>query len=253
MSKIIGIITARLKSHARIPDKVLLPLAGETMLWHHIQRMKAAEGLDGVFVATSKYPHNETITDLCDSYGVGYYAGSEHDVIERHIVLCEREGADACIRVPCDSPLFYIDIIKPFAYSYRERGEDYHYVRNVPFECGTMPELISLEAMKKAHEYYQGPAVTLPIWEHMSDFKCVGHNALYTVVRPQYRLDVDTPADYVAMSHIYAALYRGEPIYLPRVFNWLDKHQSIAELLGAAEHSAINRRFMEAQKNAQTT
>ena len=249
--KIIGVISAKLNPEGRVPNKILLPLAGKTMLEHHIERMQAVEGLDGVFVATSRWPGNEKVVPpICDKCGVGWMAGSENDVIKRHIVLCEKEGADAVIRMPCDSPLFYIDAAINMAQYYRKLTPGYVYVKGNLFTCGTMPELVSYQSFKKAHDHYQGPAVTLPIWEHRQEFDCAPIMVEGLYHRTEYKLDVDTPMDYVVMSHIYAALYDGRPIPLKDVYRWLDDHPEIARFNSGREHSAINRRFTEAQRHA---
>lgn len=250
MGKVIGVITAKLSPNGRIPNKVLLPLAGKTMLEHHIERMKAAESLDGVFVATSQWPGNEAVTKIAESCGCRWLAGGEYDVIARHIALCEREGAAAVIRIACDSPMFDFRVIRVFLGILETTSPEYIYVKNVPFHCSTMPELVSFEALKKAHGFYQGPAVTLPVWENWQKFKCYGASAPEYLDRPEYHLEVDTPVDYVVMSHIYAALYKGRPLDLRQVYEWLDDNPHIAEFGGAWEHSAINKRFLEAQRNA---
>lgn len=250
MAKVIGVITAKLSPNGRIPNKALLPLAGKTMLEHHIERMKAAEGLDGVFVATSQWPGNEAVTKIAESCGCRWLAGGEYDVIARHIALCERESAAAVIRIACDSPTFDFDVIGARFVNQFAAGMDYMFVSNVPYGCSTMPELVSFEALKKAHEFYQGPAVTLPIWEHWKEFNCFEVIVAQHLDRPEYHLEVDTPVDYVVMSHIYAALYKGRPLDLRQVYEWLDDNPHIAEFGGAWEHSAINKRFLEAQRNA---
>jgi len=250
--KVIGVISARLSKTARVPDKVLLPLAGRSSLEHHIDRMKAADGIDGVFVATSRYPGNEILAEIAEKNNVGWIAGSENDVIDRHIALCEREGADACIRITCDSPLFEWRVIKPMVDKFNE-GYDYVYVPNIPIECSITPELIALDALKRSHEYYQGEAVTLPIWEHYDKFKCFGLNMPENITRPEYILTIDTPQDYVTMSHIYRVLYNRECIFLEDVYKWLDKNPYMVAFNSKHENSAINKRFIEAMKNANNT
>ena len=49
----IAIIQARLDS-SRLPGKVLLPLMGRPMLWHIVERVRAATGVAQVVVATSE-------------------------------------------------------------------------------------------------------------------------------------------------------------------------------------------------------
>lgn len=253
--KIIGVISAKLTDTGRVPNKILLPLAGKSMLEHHIERMKAVEGLCGIFVATSRWPGNEQcVPPICEKCGVGWLAGSENDIISRYISLCERELAHAVLRIQCDSPLFDIDSSTQLVKTYNDHQKmDYVYIRNVPYMCSISTELITFEALKKAHTFYQGPAVTLPIWENFQHFKCRSVDAGAWLVRPEYSLEVDTPEDYVVISHIYGALYQDKPIPTEEAFKWLDHNLWIQRLNESKEYSTINRRFVEAQKKHATS
>lgn len=92
--KVIGVITARMAS-TRLPGKVLLKMAGKSIFAHHVERMQAVKGLDGVFLATSTDPKNQALIAEAESLGCGWFAGAEQDIVNRHVKLCEREGADA--------------------------------------------------------------------------------------------------------------------------------------------------------------
>jgi spore coat polysaccharide biosynthesis protein SpsF len=246
MSKVIGILSARISSE-RTPRKIMLQLAGKSTLYHHIERMKMAETLSGICVATSRWDGNESIINEAEKCGVDWLAGSEHDVVDRHIAVCEKYGADACIRIPCDSPVFDWRMVNRMVEAYVNQPIDYMYVANIPFECSVSPELISLNTLYRSHEQYQGDAVTLPIWEHWKDYKCMAFFADKELVRPEYPLTIDRPSDYVVMSHLYAALYHGEPIELLDAYAWLDQNPDIANFNRPFEFNAINRRFLDAQ------
>ncbi|HBR22008.1 MAG TPA: hypothetical protein DD713_05495, partial [Nitrospiraceae bacterium] len=103
MRKVIGVITARMAS-TRLPGKVLQKMAGKSVFAHHAERMNHVKGLDGVFLATSIDPLNKELIEEAKRLNCGWYAGAEQDIVDRHIKLCERERADAVIRVTCDSP-----------------------------------------------------------------------------------------------------------------------------------------------------
>ena len=113
MRKVIGVITARMAS-TRLPGKVLQMMAGKSVFAHHVERMKNVKGLDGVFLATSKDPLNKQLIEEAERFDCGWYTGAEQDIVDRHIKLCEREGADAFIRVTCDSPIFDIESTSRF-------------------------------------------------------------------------------------------------------------------------------------------
>ena len=71
--------------------------------------MKKVPGISDVYLATSKDERNEPLIEESKKLGVKYYAGSEEDILERHIGISEAANADAVLRVTCDMPLFDVD------------------------------------------------------------------------------------------------------------------------------------------------
>ena len=240
MSKVIGVLTARMASR-RLPGKVMKAVAGKSLLAHHIERLQAVSGLDGIFLATSIDPQNSILIQEAERLGCGWISGSEHDVVERHIALCEREGADAIIRVPCDSPLFNIDILSEFVSLYRQRPRDYMYVSNMTMVQGTSKELVASSALHRVHAQYQGPAVTMNIIEQITDYDALGLEIDSVLCRPEYRLTVDYPEDLHLISSIYDALYKASPLDLCEVYAWLDEHPELAQSNSNVESSLVNK------------
>ena len=229
MKKVIGVITARMAS-TRLPGKVLKQIAGKTNFAHHVERMKQVIGLAGIFIATSKDPRNEPLIKEAERLGCGWYSGAEQDVVERHVALCEREKADAVVRVTCDCPLFDIDSASRFVDLFKKEEHDFIYVSNMPMIYGTLSELISSKALIEVHKNYRGPAVSLYIRENMGSFKTFGIEIDSELCRPEYRLTVDEPADLELVRRIYEALYRGESLCLKEVYTWLDDNPEIAAI-----------------------
>ena len=227
MTKIIGVISARVNSR-RCPGKVLRKFAGKSMFSHHVERMRKIDGLDGVYLATTSGDENKELLTEARSLGCDWYLGTDQDLVNSHIQLCEMSGADAVIRVPGDSPLFDIDSCTIFVKKFRQEYWDYLYVLNMTMLQGTVKELISYEALKKIHPLYKGPAVSLPIMENMSAYKTWGHEIDVNLCRPEYRLTVDYPIDYNLLCHIYDQLYKGEPLNLHEVYKWLDDNPKMA-------------------------
>lgn len=229
MTKVIGVITARMSS-TRLPGKVMEKFAGKSMFEHHVERMRKVMGLDGVFLATSKDRLNRELIKEAERLDCGWYAGAEQDVVDRHIKLCEREEADAVVRITCDSPLFDIDSSSIFVEEFKKEYHDYIYVSNMTMIQGTLAELISYNALLKVHRHYKGPAVTMYIVENMSEFKTSEIKVDMDLCRPEYRLTVDYPVDLDLIRLIYEALYRGEPLSLRDVYSWLDDNPQIAQI-----------------------
>jgi spore coat polysaccharide biosynthesis protein SpsF len=229
MGKVIGVITARMAS-TRLPGKVLQKMADKSVFAHHAERMKHVKGLDGVFLATSVDPKNKELIEEAEKFGCGWYAGAEQDIVDRHIKLCERENADAVIRVTCDSPIFDIESASHFVEEFKRGHKDYIYVSNMTMIQGTLSELISYNALLEVHKHYRGAAVSMYIKENMDKFETLGMEIDIDLCRPEYRLTIDEAIDIEMMRHIYEALYKGNPLDLHDVYTWLDDNPQIAKI-----------------------
>lgn len=240
MKSIIGVITARMAS-TRLPGKVMKPLAGKTIFAHHVERLKAVKGLKKICLATSVDLKNDALIREAEKLGCGWYAGSEEDIVERHLMLCEKENAEAVIRLTCDCPLFNINISSKFVELFNKKYYDFIFCGNMPMMQGTLTELISYKALKKVHECYRGPAISLPIRENLSAFSTLTADIETDLIRPEYRLTVDETADYVLMERIYEALYKGHAIPLNEVYTWLDDNPEIAKINQHVGIKGVNR------------
>ncbi|MFH1776590.1 MAG: hypothetical protein ABH952_03410 [Candidatus Omnitrophota bacterium] len=229
MRKVLGVITARMAS-MRLPGKVLMKLGEKSIFEHHVERMKSVQGLVGVFLATSTGPLNKKLIAEAERLGCGWYAGAEQDIVARHIELCEREKADAVIRVTCDSPIFDISSSSWFVEVFQKDYWDYIYVKNMTMIQGTLTELISKNALLEVHKHYRGAAITSHIKENLKSFKTLGMEIDIDLCRPEYRLTIDEAADIEMIGKIYTALYQGKPLDLRAVYTWLDDNPLVAKI-----------------------
>ncbi|MFQ5685293.1 MAG: cytidylyltransferase domain-containing protein [Candidatus Scalindua sp.] len=229
MRKVIGVITARMAS-TRLPGKVLQMMAGKSVFAHHVERMKNIKGLEGVFLATSNDPLNKQLIEEAERLDCGWFAGAEQDIVDRHIKLCEREGADAVIRVTCDSPIFDIGSASRFVGEFKKNYRDFISVFNMTMIQGTLSELISYNALLEVHKHYRGTAVSMYIKENMGKFSVSGIEIDTDLCRPEYRLTIDEAIDIEMIRHVYNGLYKGHPLALHDVYTWLDDNPEIAKL-----------------------
>jgi len=230
MKKVIGVITARMASR-RLPGKVMKEIAGKSIFAHNVERMKLVRGISGIYLATSEDPQNASLIDEAKRLGCGWYAGSEQDIVDRHIKICEKENADAVIRVTSDCPIFDFESATRFIDEFQKDPTlDFIYVTNMTMITGTLSELISYRALKKVHEIYRGAAVSLPIKENPEKFKMCGITIHPDLCRPEYRLTLDEPLDYELINKIYSVLYKDKPLDLHEVYGWLDDNPAIAKI-----------------------
>ena len=66
-----AIIQARMTS-SRLPGKVMLDIAGKPMLQHMLDRVRRANSLDDVVVATTTDPTDDILEQYCQEQGIPY-------------------------------------------------------------------------------------------------------------------------------------------------------------------------------------
>lgn len=109
--KIICIIQARSTSK-RLPRKMLMRINGKTLLHHLVRRLAKARTIDRIIIAV---PEGDApvITEAKKIMWalrktrpvIGFYEGSENDVLSRYLGAAESEGADIVVRV-CGENIF---------------------------------------------------------------------------------------------------------------------------------------------------
>jgi spore coat polysaccharide biosynthesis protein SpsF len=102
--KTIAIIQARMAS-SRLPDKVLLDIAGKPMLAWVVERTQRAQNLAEVIVATTTDSSDDAVQALCQERGYPVYRGSAFDVLDRYYQAARQHGADIVVRITADCPL----------------------------------------------------------------------------------------------------------------------------------------------------
>ena len=104
MSRSVCIIQARMAS-TRLPGKVLLELAGRTVLSHVLERCRAVPGIDAVCCASPEGADCDLVVAEAKRCDVEIFRGSEKDVLDRYYGAAKALHADFVLRVTSDCPL----------------------------------------------------------------------------------------------------------------------------------------------------
>lgn len=106
---ILAVIQARWNS-SRFPGKVLVNLQGKPILRHVIDRVRQAESIDNIVVATAGRNHG-AIVGYCAAWGVNWiveHATDPADVLSRFVcTTAHYEETDIVVRVCADNPLVW--------------------------------------------------------------------------------------------------------------------------------------------------
>ena len=147
---ITAIIQARMGS-TRLPGKVLKEISGHSMLWHVVTRVRQANTLDQVVVATSDKVSDDAIASFCEQEGFLCFRGSESDVLDRYYQAARWAGATVVVRITADCPLIDPVVIDQVVSAYLENDCDYaNNVMQRTYPDGLDAEAFSFEALAQA-------------------------------------------------------------------------------------------------------
>lgn len=100
----IGVIVQARMGSTRLPGKVLMPLAGRSVLAWVLERCSAIPGIDGVCCAIPQGIADEDVAREARLCGVPVFRGTEHDVLYRYYCAASAFGFDTVMRITSDCP-----------------------------------------------------------------------------------------------------------------------------------------------------
>ena len=205
--KILAIIQARMGS-SRLPNKVLLPLAGKKVIEHVVERVGISKYIDEVIVATSIEPNNLPLIKHCAEKNIRIFIGSENDVLDRYYQLAKLINPENIIRITADCPVIDPDIIDQTIEHFLKSGADYSNNKQTAdgLGCEIFSFLVLKNAWKNANLHSEREHVTPYIRKH--------NNCSYYMYEPnisEKRWTIDEQADWELIKHIYDELYPSCP------------------------------------------
>jgi spore coat polysaccharide biosynthesis protein SpsF len=206
----VAIVQARLGS-TRLPGKVLRDLAGEPMLARVVHRVRRAESLDEVVVATTTEPADDALAALCTARGWPCFRGSADDVLDRYYQAARAHRAELVVRVCSDCPLIEPELIDRVVRELLDRRPPADYACNVlprpTYPLGLDVEAFWFEILSVLWREDRNPAwrehVTPFLYHHPERFAI--HGVLHDRDLSALRWTVDTPEDFELVRRIYAA------------------------------------------------
>lgn len=218
---IVIVIQAR-RGSTRLPDKVLLPLAGQPLLLRMYDRVATSKLASLAVVATTTNKEDNVIEDLCRTNGIPVYRGDERDLLDRHYQTARTFAADVCVKIPSDCPLIDPRVIDRVLAFYITNRHQYDFVSNLhpaTYPDGQDVEVMSMAALTAAWREAKTPMQrehTTPfIWDQPDRFR-IG-NVQWEQDRDyslSHRWTIDYFEDYEFINTIYNELHReGAPAF----------------------------------------
>jgi spore coat polysaccharide biosynthesis protein SpsF len=240
------VVQARTGS-SRLPGKVLLPVAGATLLERMVERVRAARTPFDLVVATTDEDRDAAIVDVCDSLGVHCYRGHPTDLLDRHYWAALERSAEAVVKIPSDCPLIDPAVIDRVLSVYLEDPERYAFVSNLhpaTYPDGNDVEVVSFAALAQAHgearaSFYREHTTPF-VWDQPQRFRV--RNVEWETGRDlsmTHRFTIDYPADYTFVSTVFERLYPGNRLFsLDDILDLLESEPRILSL--NARYAGVN-------------
>ena len=119
-----ALIAARMGS-SRFPGKSLADLHGKPMLERMVERIRMARGIDQIVLATTDQPEDEVLANWAGNIGIGYFRGSDKDVLGRLHAAAAAFKTDVIVEMLGDNPLIHSSLIEVALDQYAIGGFDY--------------------------------------------------------------------------------------------------------------------------------
>lgn len=236
-ANVIAIIQARMGS-TRLPGKVLLDLAGKSMLARVVERAQAVPLVNKVIIATTNHILDNQIELLCKQNGWICFRGSEEDVLDRYYQAAKREKADHIVRLTADTPLFSVRETNRLIEQHLKSNVAYTHNLTVfgsGMPLGTGSEIFTFAALEQSwqegQELHHREHVDEYIYENPHLFEIAMVPAMPELCFPELRLTVDTPEDLTLMQQIYQQLCQpSEIVKLSEVISLLRHDPELKKL-----------------------
>lgn len=232
----VGVVTQARTGSTRLPGKVMIEVAGRTMLDHHLDRLVAA-GLD-VYVATTDSPNDDRVAVLAQRRGIAAFRGSEEDVLSRFAGCARAHDLDVVVRVTSDCPLIDGDVVADGVTRFlqlREQHGDDVYLSNTlerTYPRGFDFEVVAAAALQRADR----EATARRDREHVTPWLYAGPHRLPHLVqvrravdRSSYRVTLDTAEDLELIRRLIEE-YDAATLDCSGVIAVLDAHPELVAL-----------------------
>jgi spore coat polysaccharide biosynthesis protein SpsF len=215
----VAIIQVRIGS-SRLPGKALYPLDGVPVLQRQIRRVKRADYVDSVVVATTEQPQDDIVVSAARQESTPVFRGSIDDVLYRVYDAAEQYQADTVVRISGDNPLVSPELLDELTATIDGCATAYatnKFDRTFPFgvEADAMRKPLLDEAERSATTAHHREHLGQYFSSVAADINWV--NVTADRVLPQSLLDqhsdltalrvtIDWPSDYELLRRLYAEI-----------------------------------------------
>jgi spore coat polysaccharide biosynthesis protein SpsF len=244
--KTLAIIQGRMSS-SRLPGKILKDIGGEPMLVRVVKRVRRAQTVDQVVIATTDDPSDDPVEMVCTDRGIPIYRGSLYDVLDRFYQAAVLFGASTVIRVTADCPLIDPAEIDHVVRTFFEQHVDFAANRLPPpwkrtYPIGLDTEVCRFEALerawKEARDDHHREHVMPYLYEEPGRFNVLVLD--HPVDYGHLRWTVDTPEDLDVVRLIYQHFKDRDDFSWLEVMQLYEQQPELARMNDHVSHNPFN-------------
>lgn len=242
--KIVAIIQARMGS-TRLPNKVLMDIAGKPMLWHILNRLKYSKLINEIVIATTTKGSDDSIEAFCKKNSVFCFRGNEEDVLERYYQAASMYKAKMIVRITADCPLIDPKIVDLVIERHIKSEADYtsNTIKRT-YPRGLDTEIFNYNVLKKAYNQAKAQPerehVTIYFYRHPEIFKLESVEAQAEFYRPDIRICVDTQEDLQLVRKIFEEFSDKEGMFLAEdIIDLCSREPQILKINSAVQQKVV--------------
>ncbi len=242
-SKVICIIQARVSS-TRLPNKVLMDIAGKTCIQRVVERVKKSKLTSEIWIATTKLEKDTILKKTSEKNNINFFQGSVNNVLSRFYKIGNKSKPDFIVRITADCPLVDPNVIDQAIKLIKIKKCDYiSNTFNRTFPDGIDVEVFSMHALEKTYKEAKHPFLKEHVTPYMHGLvpKGIKSGKFYVekftsrVNYGSYRLTLDRYEDLNLIRKIYSQL--DEFCSWRDVIHFMKKNPSLKKI---NEHIKLN-------------
>ena len=233
MEQSVCIITQARMTSSRLPGKVLMSIAGKTILDLHLDRLQQTRL--PIVVATTTNDDDDPIVRVCERRNIPYVRGSEHNVLSRFVSALQKQPSQCVVRVTSDCPLIDPTLILSCVEEYFSIGHEYGYVSNCfprtyarGFDTEVFSAKMLIEADQSSSDEFEREHVTPRFWQNKKGEYTL-RNIAQLVDHSAMRITLDTPDDFRVLERLILDFGAAE-LSQTEIENLLNLHPEIGAL-----------------------
>ena len=235
--RVVASIEARMKSQ-RFPGKVLMDIEGTTSLSRLLKRLRRANLLDEIVLATSHTIADDALVAWAKSENLAYHRGDETDVLARVVEAHQMMRSDIVVKVCGDTPLLDPEVIDTAIDLFLSdpstdvvtTTQERFFPDGVDAEVFSLASLIEVSQMNYEAEVREH--VSLQFYRSNSGYKVSNLTSPQKLFAPALRFVIDYPEDLEMVRNVYRRLLpiSGENFNTVDVIRLLKKEPQIAAM-----------------------